>query len=101
MQVSVRLFAALRERAGADVVRLELPDGARVADALERLKGVMTHPIIVDGRNLLDPAAVANSGFTYIPSGRPGGSNSSSSGAAARSESAAARRVSASHGSGR
>lgn len=38
MQVSVRLFAALRERAGADVVELELPDGACVADALERLQ---------------------------------------------------------------
>lgn len=37
MHVSVRLFAALRERAGADVVDLELPDRASVADALERL----------------------------------------------------------------
>lgn len=37
MQVSVRLFAALRERAGAPVIELELPDGARVGDALERL----------------------------------------------------------------
>jgi MoaE-MoaD fusion protein len=40
MQVSVRLFAALRERAGADVVNLELPEGACVADALERLQNV-------------------------------------------------------------
>jgi molybdopterin synthase catalytic subunit len=40
MQVSVRLFAALRERAGADVVELELPDGACVGDALERLRNV-------------------------------------------------------------
>lgn len=37
MKVRVRLFAALRERAGADEVELELPDGARVADALARL----------------------------------------------------------------
>ncbi len=37
MQVSVRLFAALRERAGADAIELELPDGSRVADALRRL----------------------------------------------------------------
>jgi len=36
----VRLFAALRERAGSDVVALELPDGALVADALERLEAV-------------------------------------------------------------
>ena len=37
MYVNVRLFAGLRERAGAEVVEVELPDGARVADALERL----------------------------------------------------------------
>jgi len=36
----VRLFAALRERAGRDVVELELPEGARVADALQRLETV-------------------------------------------------------------
>jgi MoaE-MoaD fusion protein len=33
----VRLFAVLRERAGSSEVELELPEGARVADALERL----------------------------------------------------------------
>ncbi len=37
MHVTVRLFAGLRERAGADEVTLELPDGARVADALNRV----------------------------------------------------------------
>lgn len=37
MTVRVRLFAALRERAGVEEVELELPAGARVADALERL----------------------------------------------------------------
>jgi MoaE-MoaD fusion protein len=40
MQVRVRLFAGLRERAGAGEVELELPDGARVADALERMRGL-------------------------------------------------------------
>ncbi|MGO9886254.1 MAG: molybdenum cofactor biosynthesis protein MoaE, partial [Solirubrobacteraceae bacterium] len=34
MQVRVRLFAGLRERAGGDEVSLELPEGARVRDAL-------------------------------------------------------------------
>src|SRR5919198_2455886 len=34
MVVHVRLFAALRERAGRDQLEVELPDGARVADAL-------------------------------------------------------------------
>jgi molybdopterin synthase catalytic subunit/molybdopterin converting factor small subunit len=34
VKVSIRLFAGLRERAGRDELELELPDGARVADAL-------------------------------------------------------------------
>lgn len=34
MKVSVRLFAQLRERAGARELELELPEGAMVADAL-------------------------------------------------------------------
>jgi molybdopterin converting factor subunit 1 len=41
MEVRVRLFAALRERAGADQIALELPEGARVADALTRLGGLI------------------------------------------------------------
>ncbi len=34
------MFAGLRERAGAPELELELPDGARVADALERVRGL-------------------------------------------------------------
>jgi molybdopterin synthase catalytic subunit len=37
MTVRVRLFAVLRERAGTDELELELPEGARVGDALARL----------------------------------------------------------------
>ena len=37
MQVLIRLFAGLRERAGADELQLELPDGARVSDALAQI----------------------------------------------------------------
>jgi molybdopterin converting factor subunit 1 len=37
MTVTVRLFAILRERAGRDSVEIELPDGATVSDAFERL----------------------------------------------------------------
>ena len=40
MKVEVRLFAVLRERAGADSVELELSDGATVADAIAALSGV-------------------------------------------------------------
>jgi molybdopterin converting factor subunit 1 len=38
MQVRIRLFAGLRERAGTSEVSLELPDGARVSDALAQLQ---------------------------------------------------------------
>jgi len=38
VQVRVRLFAGLRERAGAAELELELPDGAVVADALRRVR---------------------------------------------------------------
>jgi MoaE-MoaD fusion protein len=38
MIVTVRLFAALRERAGRDALELELPDGAVVADALAQVE---------------------------------------------------------------
>jgi molybdopterin converting factor subunit 1 len=38
MQVRVRLFAGLRERAGAGALELELPDGARVRDALHQVR---------------------------------------------------------------
>ena len=37
MEVTVRLFAMLRERAGAPELVLELPEGARVRDALAEL----------------------------------------------------------------
>jgi molybdopterin synthase catalytic subunit len=40
VEVTVKLFAVLRERAGASEVRLELPDGARVRDAIDSLAEV-------------------------------------------------------------
>ena len=40
MRVTVRLFAMLRERAGAREVTLELPEGACVRDAIAALGGV-------------------------------------------------------------
>jgi molybdopterin synthase catalytic subunit len=40
MLVRVRLFAVLRERAGRDELELELPEGARVRDALESVADV-------------------------------------------------------------
>ncbi len=38
MRIRVRLFAVLRERAGASELELELPDGARVSDALAAVR---------------------------------------------------------------
>ena len=40
MEVRVRLFAGLRERAGTDEVALELPEGAVVRDALEQMQAL-------------------------------------------------------------
>lgn len=41
MNVTVRLFAGLRERAGTDRLTLELPEGARVGDALARMQDLI------------------------------------------------------------
>jgi MoaE-MoaD fusion protein len=38
VEVTVRLFAMLRERAGVPEIKLDLPDGARVGDALGKLE---------------------------------------------------------------
>ena len=40
MEVTVRLFAVLRERAGSPELTLDLPDGARVRDALDSLSSL-------------------------------------------------------------
>src|SRR5436190_22661133 len=40
VEVTVKLFAVLRERAGASEVTLELPEGARVRDAIDSLAEV-------------------------------------------------------------
>lgn len=51
MRIRIRLFAGLRERAGTDVLELQLPDGARVSDALRELSwltGEMTVALAVN-----------------------------------------------------
>ncbi|HEY7283723.1 MAG TPA: UDP-glucose/GDP-mannose dehydrogenase family protein [Actinomycetota bacterium] len=37
---------------------------------LERLRGEMTQPVVVDGRNVMAPGAMAEAGFTYASMGR-------------------------------
>lgn len=56
---------------GADciVIATEWPDFKDLD--LVRLKGILKNPVIIDARNLLDAEAVANAGFTYIPTGKP------------------------------
>ncbi len=39
---------------------------------LERLHYTLRYPIVIDGRNLYDPAAMTQKGFTYLSVGRPG-----------------------------
>ena len=38
---------------------------------LERLRQELAHPVVVDGRNVFDPRAMAEAGFTYASMGRP------------------------------
>ena len=38
---------------------------------LERVRDLMAYPVVVDGRNLFEPAEMGRLGFTYYPTGRP------------------------------
>jgi UDPglucose 6-dehydrogenase len=38
---------------------------------LERLRAVVKYPIVLDGRNLYDPAVMVEHGFSYYSVGRP------------------------------
>ena len=63
MEVTVRLFAMLRERAGVPELTLDLPEGARVSDALDSLEGLAEGiPLVMavnreyaDAGRVLDP----------------------------------------------
>ena len=68
----VEFAETLREAldgADAAVVVTEWPDLARLASPENRQ--AMRTPLIIDGRNMLDPAAVQAAGFTYEGIGRP------------------------------
>ena len=51
---------------------LILTDWAEFRDLdLEKLNKSMRYPIVIDGRNMFDPATMAASNFTYVSIGRP------------------------------
>jgi len=56
--VTVRLFAGLRERAGADRVQVELPDGARVADLLAAMEVAPRSCVVAINREYADEASL-------------------------------------------
>ena len=60
MQVRVRLFAVLRERAGASELTLELPDGASVATALQHVEWLTGEvPVVMAvNREYAEPAQI-------------------------------------------
>ena len=77
MDVTVKLFAGLRERAGADEIEVTLPDGARVADALARLRDLTAGvPVVMAvNREFADEAVVLAPGdeLALIPPVSGGG----------------------------
>jgi MoaE-MoaD fusion protein len=60
--VTVRLFAGLRERAGADRVQVELPDGARVADLLAAMEVAPRSCVVAINREYADDRAPVREG---------------------------------------
>jgi len=55
--------------ADAAVIVTEWPELARLASP--EVRDAMRNPLVVDGRNLLDPAAARAAGFAYEGVGRP------------------------------
>lgn len=68
LEVAQDLYSAL-EQADCVVIATDWPEFADLD--LQKAKELMKRPLIVDTRNLLVPAAVAEAGFQYIPMGRP------------------------------
>jgi UDPglucose 6-dehydrogenase len=55
---------------GADALIIVTEWKAFRSPDFERMRTQMRHPVIVDGRNLFDPALVRDAGFEYLPIGR-------------------------------
>ncbi|HEY0162899.1 MAG TPA: UDP-glucose/GDP-mannose dehydrogenase family protein [Edaphobacter sp.] len=60
------------DAAGDADALLILTDWQEFADLdLRRINQALRYPIIIDGRNLYDPSAMSDQGFTYLSVGRP------------------------------
>jgi UDPglucose 6-dehydrogenase len=67
VQLCATPFEAI-DGADAAVIVTEWPELAELAT--EEVRAAMRHPLIIDGRNLLDPDAVRAAGFAYEGIGR-------------------------------
>ena len=68
MSYAADAYAAAKD---ADAL-LILTDWKEFAELdLQRLHGALRYPIVVDGRNIFDPAVMQKHGFTYMSVGRP------------------------------
>ena len=56
---------------GADALLILTDWKEFAALELDRLRALLAYPIVVDGRNLYDPAAMSAAGFIYYSIGRP------------------------------
>ena len=71
-QESVRFVDSAYEAARGSDALLVLTDWPEFAQLdLERLKALLAYPIVVDGRNLFEPARMEALGFVYYSVGRP------------------------------
>jgi UDPglucose 6-dehydrogenase len=68
VEISDSVLEAVRDTDAAVVVT-EWPELRELAS--EEVRAVMRNPLIVDGRNILDPEAVRSAGFAYEGVGRP------------------------------
>jgi UDPglucose 6-dehydrogenase len=56
---------------GAEAVVVLTPGSAFLALDLERVRGVMSAPLLIDACNVFDPARARGAGFTYLATGQP------------------------------
>jgi UDPglucose 6-dehydrogenase len=68
LEIADDVYGALQE-ARCAVICTEWPEFAELD--LDKAADLMAFPILIDGRNLMDPDAMDEAGFTYIPTGRP------------------------------